>query len=126
MGEITHNVSPVQAEMLRQQLAAMLLFALPPKGAKHDWHAEQRVKNLLHCIDMLGDGHAEDWPCCEGCGKVIEFKEEYVTHTDDNGSLSFCKTCAPDEEAFFEKAHDPIYADRDIERAREWLKARQS
>lgn len=124
MPEITHNISPVQAEMLRQQLAAMLLFALPPKDKAADWHTEQRVKNLLHCIDMLDENHAEDWPACDGCGKVIEFKEEYVTYTDDNDSLSFCRACAPDEEAFFEKAHDPVYADQDIERARAWLKER--
>lgn len=126
MAEITHDIPAVQAEYLRQNLAAMLLFALPPKDATDEKKADayiQRIRPIMQCIAMLDEDHEIDWPCCEGCSKIIEFKEKHVTYsTEDSGSLNFCMACDPgDGEVPPELAHDPTYADHDIERARQWI-----
>lgn len=123
MSELTHDLPAVRIEQIRQELSAMLFFAVPPddipEAAKFDAH--NRVKAILGVIDMLAPDYEIDWPGCEGCGKVIGHKEPYATFSDDDhGSLYFCAICTPDPAALNEINGNPIYADQDIARARKW------
>lgn len=124
MTEITYDIPAEQAEYLRQNLAAMALFAMAEgdaaKGSRK-FGIAQKLKSILQCIDMLDPGAKPDWPSCTGCGKAIGFKAEYVTYSGDDDSFDFCVACDPQEGAPRQIAHDPGEADRDIERAKAWL-----
>ncbi len=122
MAEITKGISATQAEFIRQELAASILFALPHPGAEdtEQYRAYERVRQFVHVIEML-EGKEPDWPSCEGCGKVFGLKEEHFTYSvEDHGNIDFCSVCNPGE-ANGLPAHDPRDADRDIERGRAFM-----